>query len=155
MSTDFTFYKAQSHHEAMGLCGMLAQFDSRLANRPFQEVFNEIHACVMHKQYAILAMPVQQKLGVKDTPVGYILWGKMNFTASALYGKQIRQLSPGEYNCGDQLWVVQFCTPFGMKEEIFQCCKQNIPELAQNKGIFTIDLFEELPHPILNKGKKE
>lgn len=150
-TTPFTFYKASSHHEAMGLCAMLAQFDSRVANQPFQQVMNEIHACVMHKQYAIVAMPVDQKLGTKDTPVAYVLWAKMNFTASALYGKQIRQLSPGEYNCGEQLWIVQFCTPFGMKDEIFDCCKREIPELRDSKATFTIDLFETLPHSIINK----
>lgn len=140
-------------HEAAGIIALLAQFDLRTANRSFLSVFNEIHACVMHKQYAIVQMPSTTAAGNKSTPVGYILWGLMNFTSSAIYGKQLRQLSPGEYNSGDQLWIVQFASPFGMKQEIYDCCMSNIPLLRDTKQKLALDLFENVPSNLLKTGE--
>lgn len=123
----------------------LAMFDSRYASMPFSVILNEIYACVNHNQYSVIAMTYDAPDGKQhDTPVGYVLWGKFNHMTLAVYAKNIRVISPGEYKSGDDEWCVQFCSPFGYQQELLEFAQKTMPNLMNNEKLKSLDLFEKI-----------
>jgi hemolysin-activating ACP:hemolysin acyltransferase len=133
----------------------MAQYDSRYAKLPFYEFFNEIIACVSFKNYAIVAMPFETSDNqVKETPVGYVLWGEFNQLTLALYAKGIRQLAVPEFKSGEDRWVLQLCTPFGFQTELLDFIKLSLPQLFKNDKMMVLDLLEKVPFHRDERNKK-
>lgn len=151
----FSLYNTDDKNIAIGMMSTLAHFDGRLADRPFSQVMNEIYACATHQQYAIACLKyISTDDKPRDTPVGYLAWGLMNPMVSAVYGKSIRQLSPAEFKSGDLLWIVQFVSPFGFRDELYNYVVENVDVLRSTKKL-TLDYGEEIPQTLLDAEQFE
>jgi hemolysin-activating ACP:hemolysin acyltransferase len=143
----FTFKTTSDKNIAIVEICKLAQFDSRYAKIAFTEVFNEITSCVNAEQYAVIAMPFRDNdNNYKEVPVGYVLWGSFNDITLAIYAKGIRAISPIEYKSGADKWVVQFSSPFGFQDEVFNQVKDKFPDLFREDKLLAIDLLEQIPY---------
>lgn len=130
---------------AMSYISKLAMFDGRYAQKSFIEIFNEIFACVTKKQYAVIALPYNAPDGqIHETPVAYVLWGEFNEMTLAMYSKNIRMLSPGEFKSGDDKWITQLCTPFGYQEELLELLTKELPDLFSKEKLKSLELFEKV-----------
>jgi hemolysin-activating ACP:hemolysin acyltransferase len=152
----FILKQNQDKDTAISQICKLAQYDGRYAKVPFYELFNEIMGCTVYNNYAIIVMPFNDSNGLlKETPVGYILWAKFNQITLALYAKGIRQLAVPEFNQGDDIWALQFCTPFGFQEELLQFVKSNLPQLWKDDKMLSLDLLERVPYSRADRDNKD
>ncbi len=163
---DLQLMQAGSANEAVGLLSFLAHCDERYAKRPFSRVFNEIYACVTHKQYAVVGMQMEafEIAGAKLpgqaalmqparlVPVGYVLWANMNYISSSIYAKGIRELAPSEFKSGTTRWIVQIVAPYGDQIAIWDFFKKNLDIAKEDTPLYTLDWIESISYNLVRKG---
>ena len=51
-------------------------------------------------------------------PVGFVAWAHLTAQAAADYASMRRDLTPQDWDAGDQLWFIEFVAPFGHARRI-------------------------------------
>lgn len=60
----------------------------------------------------------QVKLYMRDnTPIAFASWAKLSDSVAKRYMSQPHQLSPSDWNSGEQVWLVDLFTPYGGAQE--------------------------------------
>jgi cytolysin-activating lysine-acyltransferase len=63
----------------------------------------------------------QAKLYMRDNaPVAYVSWAKLSDEVAARYRSTPHQLAAGDWQSGDQIWIVDLIAPFGGASEVLQ-----------------------------------
>ena len=63
----------------------------------------------------------QTKLYMRDNaPVAYVSWAKLSDTVAERYCGAPHQLTAGDWQSGDQIWIVDLYAPFGGATEVLQ-----------------------------------
>ncbi len=61
----------------------------------------------------------QAKLYLRDeAPIAYVSWARLSDAASARYKRAPHHLASGDWQSGDQNWIVDLCAPFGGGSDI-------------------------------------
>jgi len=61
-----------------------------------------------------------------NKPVGVVLWAKVNDEVAGRLAAGTTRLRPQDWNCGDQLWVVEVISPFGAPEVMVRDFKEHV-----------------------------
>lgn len=63
----------------------------------------------------------QAKLYMRDkTPLAYVSWAYLSEEAAKRYQQGPHHLMPSDWKSGEQVWMVDFCTPFGGGQEVIK-----------------------------------
>ncbi len=83
----------------------------------------------------------QAKLYMRDNaPVAYVSWGKLSDKVAQRYRSAPHQLTAGDWQSGDQIWIVDLYAPFGGATEVLQDLRettligQDIHQLTLSEG---------------------
>ena len=69
--------------------------------------------------------------------------------------KGIRELSPAEFKSGTQFWIIQYCSPFGFRDELWDFLSANLKVMSEHPRKLTLDYGEEIPHALMQAEKEE
>lgn len=59
-------------------------------------------------------------------PVGFVAWAYLTAQAAGDYASQRRELTPQDWNAGNQLWFIEFVAPFGHGRRIVSDLRTNV-----------------------------
>lgn len=63
----------------------------------------------------------QAKLYMRDkAPLAYVSWAFLSDEVAKRYQQAPHQLMPSDWKSGDQVWIVDLCTPFGGSQEVLK-----------------------------------
>ena len=69
----------------------------------------------------------QAKLYLRDSfPIAYVSWAKMSPQAAERYKHAPHHVSPSDWKSGDQIWLVDFVTPFGGAKEVLADLREKV-----------------------------
>lgn len=63
----------------------------------------------------------QAKLYMKEkAPLAYVSWAYLSEDAAKRYQQAPHHLMPSDWKSGDQIWIIDLCTPFGGSQELLK-----------------------------------
>jgi cytolysin-activating lysine-acyltransferase len=63
----------------------------------------------------------QAKLFMRDNaPVAYVSWARLSEDLAKRYQQAPHHLSASDWKSGEQIWIVDLCTPFGGMQEVMK-----------------------------------
>lgn len=69
----------------------------------------------------------QAKLYLRDeAPIAYVSWARLSESAAARYQLPPHHLASGDWNSGDQNWIIDLCTPFGGGSDIINELRRTV-----------------------------
>jgi cytolysin-activating lysine-acyltransferase len=69
----------------------------------------------------------QAKLFMRDNaPIAYVSWAKLSEDVAKRYQAAPHHLSASDWNSGEQIWIVDLCTPFGGMQEVMKDLRENV-----------------------------
>ena len=82
---------------------------------------------ILLNQYRVfMAQDYPNLFGEEDRPVGFVTWGLFNDEAIQAYTQRTRKLAPTDYDSGDDVWVIDFCAPFGGTREMVRDMRREL-----------------------------
>lgn len=81
----------------------------------------------------------QAKLFMRDNaPVAYVSWARLSEDVAKRYQQAPHHLSASDWTSGDQIWIVDLCTPFGGLQEVVKDLRESVFP-GQEIHQFTLD----------------
>lgn len=81
----------------------------------------------------------QAKLFMRENaPIAYVSWARLSEDAAKRYQQAPHHLSASDWTSGDQIWVVDLCTPFGGMQEVVKDLRESVFP-GQEIHQFTLD----------------
>ena len=69
----------------------------------------------------------QAKLFMRDNaPIAYVSWAKLSEDVAKRYQAAPHHLSASDWNSGEQIWIVDLCTPFGGMQEVMKDLREDV-----------------------------
>ena len=69
----------------------------------------------------------QAKLFMRDNaPIAYVSWAKLSEPVAKRFQAAPHHLSASDWNSGEQIWIVDLCTPFGGMQEVMKDLRENV-----------------------------
>lgn len=69
----------------------------------------------------------QAKLFMRDNaPIAYVSWAKLSDDVAKRYQAAPHHLSASDWKSGEQIWIVDLCTPFGGMQEVMKDLRENV-----------------------------
>jgi cytolysin-activating lysine-acyltransferase len=69
----------------------------------------------------------QAKLFMRDNaPIAYVSWAKLSEDVAKRYQAAPHHLSASDWRSGEQIWIVDLCTPFGGMQEVMKDLRENV-----------------------------
>jgi cytolysin-activating lysine-acyltransferase len=69
----------------------------------------------------------QAKLFMKDNaPVAYVSWARLSNDVAKRYQEAPHHLSVSDWKSGEQIWIVDLCTPFGGMQEVMKDLRESV-----------------------------
>ncbi len=69
----------------------------------------------------------QAKLFMRDNaPVAYVSWARLSEDVAKRYQQAPHQLSASDWKSGEQVWIVDICTPFGGMQEVMKDLRESV-----------------------------
>ncbi len=69
----------------------------------------------------------QAKLYMRDkAPLAYVSWACLSEDAAKRYQQAPHHLMPSDWKSGEQVWIVDLCTPFGGGQEVIKDLRENV-----------------------------
>lgn len=62
----------------------------------------------------------------KDQPLGVALWARLSDEVAERMASGANRLAPGEWNSGDNLWLVELIAPFGHQDKMLEDLKNTV-----------------------------
>ena len=59
-------------------------------------------------------------------PVAYVSWARLSDSVALRYQQAPHQLMPSEWQCGDQVWLMDLIAPFGGAEDIVKDLRETV-----------------------------
>ena len=71
----------------------------------------------------------QAKLFMRDNaPVAYVSWARLSEDVAKRYQQAPHHLSASDWKSGEQIWIVDLCTPFGGMQEVMKDLRETVFE---------------------------
>jgi cytolysin-activating lysine-acyltransferase len=69
----------------------------------------------------------QAKLFMRDNaPVAYVSWARLSNDVAQRYQQAPHHLSASDWKSGEQVWLVDLCTPFGGVQEVMKDLRESV-----------------------------
>lgn len=69
----------------------------------------------------------QAKLFMRENaPIAYVSWARLSKAVAERYQQAPHHLSASDWKSGDQIWIVDFCTPFGGMQEVMKDLRESV-----------------------------
>jgi cytolysin-activating lysine-acyltransferase len=69
----------------------------------------------------------QAKLFMRDNaPVAYVSWERLSEDVAQRYQQAPHHLNASDWKSGEQIWLVDLCTPFGGMQEVMQDLRESV-----------------------------
>jgi cytolysin-activating lysine-acyltransferase len=69
----------------------------------------------------------QAKLFMRESaPIAYVSWARLSEDVAKRYQKAPHQLSASDWKSGEQIWIVDLCTPFGGMQEVMKDLRESV-----------------------------
>ena len=69
----------------------------------------------------------QAKLFMReDAPVAYVSWARLSDDVAKRYQQAPHHLSASDWKSGEQIWIVDLCTPFGGMQEVMKDLRESV-----------------------------
>jgi cytolysin-activating lysine-acyltransferase len=69
----------------------------------------------------------QAKLYMKEkAPLAYVSWAYLSEDAAKRYRQTPHHLMPSDWKSGDQVWMIDLCTPFGGSQELMNDLREGV-----------------------------
>lgn len=69
----------------------------------------------------------QAKLFMRDNaPVAYVSWARLSEEVAKRYQQAPYHLSTSDWKSGEQIWIVDLCTPFGGMQEVMKDLRESV-----------------------------
>lgn len=69
----------------------------------------------------------QAKLYMKEkAPLAYVSWAYLSEDAAKRYQQAPHHLMPSDWKSGDQVWMIDLCTPFGGSQDLLKDLRQGV-----------------------------
>ncbi|MFY7905274.1 MAG: toxin-activating lysine-acyltransferase [Burkholderiaceae bacterium] len=69
----------------------------------------------------------QAKLFMRESaPIAYVSWARLSEDAAKRYQKAPHHLSASDWKSGEQIWIVDMCTPFGGMQEVMKDLRESV-----------------------------
>lgn len=87
------------------------------------------HTLISEQEWRVLPPLVldQAKLYLRDNaPIAYVSWAKLSDKVAQRYSAAPHQLAAGDWQSGDQVWIVDLFAPFGGASEVLQDLRDTV-----------------------------
>ncbi|NBW50014.1 MAG: toxin-activating lysine-acyltransferase [Betaproteobacteria bacterium] len=87
------------------------------------------HTLISDQEWRVLPPLVldQAKLYMRDNaPIAYVSWAKLSDKVAQRYMAEPHQLASGDWQSGDQVWIVDLFAPFGGAAEVLQDLRDKV-----------------------------
>jgi cytolysin-activating lysine-acyltransferase len=87
------------------------------------------HTLISDQEWRVLPPLVldQAKLYMRDNaPIAYVSWAKLSDKVAQRYSGAPHQLAAGDWQSGDQVWIVDLLTPFGGSAEVLRDLRNTV-----------------------------
>ncbi|WP_310626482.1 toxin-activating lysine-acyltransferase [Limnohabitans sp.] len=69
----------------------------------------------------------QAKLFMRDNaPVAYVSWARLSEDVAKRYQQAPHHLNASDWKSGEQIWIVDLCTPFGGMQEVMKDLRESV-----------------------------
>jgi cytolysin-activating lysine-acyltransferase len=69
----------------------------------------------------------QAKLFMRDNaPVAYVSWARLSEDVAKRYQQAPHHLSASDWSSGEQIWIVDLCTPFGGMQDVMKDLRESV-----------------------------
>ncbi|WP_233202764.1 toxin-activating lysine-acyltransferase [Limnohabitans sp. JirII-31] len=69
----------------------------------------------------------QAKLFMRESaPIAYVSWARLSDGVAARYQAPPYQLTPADWQSGDQIWLIDLCAPFGGAQEVMKDLRESV-----------------------------
>lgn len=69
----------------------------------------------------------QAKLFMRESaPIAYVSWARLSEDVAKRYQQAPHHLSASDWKSGDQIWIVDLCTPFGGMQEVMKDLRESV-----------------------------
>jgi cytolysin-activating lysine-acyltransferase len=86
----------------------------------------------------------QAKLYMREkAPLAYVSWAYLSEDAAKRYQQAPHHLMPSDWKSGDQVWIVDLCTPFGGAQDVLKDLREGVLR-GQEIHQFTLGAGREL-----------
>ena len=69
----------------------------------------------------------QAKLFMRDSaPIAYVSWARLSQEVAERYQQAPHHLSAADWRSGEQVWIVDLCTPFGGVQEVMKDLRESV-----------------------------
>lgn len=105
------------------------------------------HTLISEQEWRVLPPLVldQAKLYLRDNaPIAYVSWAKLSDKVAQRYSAAPHQLAAGDWQSGDQVWIVDLFAPFGGASEVLQDLRDTV---LRGKVIHQIPVKGLIPSP--------
>jgi cytolysin-activating lysine-acyltransferase len=69
----------------------------------------------------------QAKLFMRESaPIAYVSWARLSDDVAKRYQQAPHHLSASDWKSGDQIWIVDLCTPFGGMQEVMKDLRESV-----------------------------
>ena len=69
----------------------------------------------------------QAKLFMRETaPIAYVSWARLSDEVAIRYKTPPHQLTPTDWQSGDQIWLIDLCAPFGGAQEVMKDLRESV-----------------------------
>jgi cytolysin-activating lysine-acyltransferase len=80
----------------------------------------------------------QAKLFMRESaPIAYVSWARLSEDVAKRYQQAPHHLSASDWKSGEQIWIVDLCTPFGGMQEVMKDLRESV-FLGQEIHQFTL-----------------
>lgn len=103
------------------------------------------HTLVSDQEWRVLPPLVleQAKLYMRDNaPIAYVSWAKLSDKVAQRYMAAPHQLASGDWQSGDQVWIVDLFAPFGGAAEVLQDLRDTV---LKGQVIHQLSLEDVIP----------
>ena len=69
----------------------------------------------------------QAKLFMRESaPIAYVSWARLSDEVATRYQIPPHQLTPADWQSGDQIWLIDLCAPFGGAQEVMKDLRESV-----------------------------
>lgn len=69
----------------------------------------------------------QAKLFMRESaPIAYVSWARLSDEVATRYQTPPHQLTPADWQSGDQIWLIDLCAPFGGAQKVMKELRESV-----------------------------